>query len=238
MPAVPTVAVDPKKEARRRRKEIKRAKARVARQAEKAAAKKQETEAMAQAERAKLSIRNEEKRDEWAAYLADQRLIDEIKVEARKGRQHGRDGNILEIAEEKAKDANVETLVFRNVANDPIEWLHSRKSLKQRQYEAALWIRRDVEASQISSVQASDYSKPLVQGGGAAGNVSDRKLDAQRRVDLCMEKLGAVGAKLVRKVVVNCEPLKEVGESLGMDAHYRAKRLAEALDVVADFYRL
>ena len=149
----------------------------------------------------------------------------------------GRDGNRMILAAEQASDANVATHTVRNVANDPVEWLFNRGSLSQRQYEGANRLRQDAERGSIGGARAVDLSG-AGGGGGAPGDLTIGQAEALRRYSRCMEKLGDIGAALVRAVALECRPLKDVGMRMGMDKNYRAPRLAEALDTVADFYRL
>lgn len=155
-----------------------------------------------------------------------------------RGARGGRDGNKMQLVEEQAADANIATRTVRNVANDPVEWLFNRGSLTPRQYEGALRIRADAEAAEIGSSRARGTAVDRVSGGGAAGSITERQADAIRRKTLCLEKIGTISATLIRLVVIECLDLKSVGERMGMGPQYRGPRLAEALDAVADFYRL
>jgi hypothetical protein len=150
----------------------------------------------------------------------------------------GRDGERVELVEHQAADANALTRTVKNIANDPVEWLFNRGSLTQRQYEAAQRIRADFEAGEIGSNRAKPFSGDRIMGGALPGDLTLRQAEAIRRYTLCLKPLGIVGERLVRLVVIDCKPLKDIGERMGMDKNYRVPRLAEALDVVADFYRL
>jgi len=150
----------------------------------------------------------------------------------------GRDGERVELVEHQAADANALTRTVKNIANDPVEWLFNRGSLTQRQYEAAQRIRADFEAGEIGSNRAKPFSDARIMGGALPGDLTVRQAEAIRRYTLCLKPLGIVGERLVRLVVIDCRPLKDIGERMGMDKNYRVPRLAEALDVVADFYRL
>jgi hypothetical protein len=209
-------------------------KARAAREAEKA---EKAAAAAKLIERPKLSV-NPKARDAWVTFIAERDREDAAKIAAATlQRKPGREGNRLSLVAEQASDANIATKTVRNLANDPVEWLFNRGSLTQRQYEGASRIRADAEGMTIGSMKAVDIGG-AGGGGGSPGSLSDHQLDCIRRFKLCMSALGRVGGELVRCVVVECRPLKDVGEKLGMDKNYRAPRLAEALDVVADFYRL
>jgi hypothetical protein len=186
--------------------------------------------------RAVLTVGDPELREGWRQHLAETEAARLQKIAAAKGKP-GRDGNKLSLVAEQASDANIATKTVRNLANDPVEWLFNRGSLTQRQYEGASRIRADAEGMTIGSMKAVDIGG-AGGGGGSPGSLSDHQLDCIRRFKLCMSALGRVGGELVRCVVVECKPLKDVGERLGMDKNYRAPRLGEALDVVADFYRL
>lgn len=150
----------------------------------------------------------------------------------------GRDGEPVELVEHQAAEANELTRTVKNVANDPVEWLFNRGSLTQRQYEGAQRIRADFEAGEIGSNRAKPFSGDRIMGGELPGDLTTRQAEAIRRYTLCLKPLGIVGERLIRLVVIDCRPLKDIGERMGMGPHYRVPRLAEALDVVADFYRL
>lgn len=188
--------------------------------------------------RAKLSV-SPEREAAWRAHLAEQeaKRLAQIAAAAKKPRRAGRDGNRLDLVEEQAADGNIHTHTVRNVASDPVEWLFNRGSLTQRQYEGANRLRQDAERGSIGGARAVDLAG-AGGGGGNPGNLTDGQVDALQRYSRCMEQLGNIGGALVRAVVIECRDLKTVGESMGMDKNYRAPRLAEALDAVADFYRL
>lgn len=178
----------------------------------------------------------EDHREVVEAHLAEYRRDMAEKAARLKppGHHGGRDGNALDLVEEQAADANERAKTYRNVARDPVELLFSRKSLTQRQHEAALRLRADVELAQTTVRAASLGGR--VSGGG--GGISDARLDAISRTTRCMKALSKVSAILVRAAVLDCTSLSDIGARHGWSKNYTGPRLAEALDEVADFYRL
>lgn len=186
----------------------------------------------------RLSVSDEQRAAALAKVAAAKEALSKYPERLKKPGKPGRDGNKMNLVREQAADANLATLTVRNVANDPVEWLFNRGSLTPRQYEGALRIRSDAEAAEIGSSRARGTAVDRVSGGGRAGSITERQADAIRRKTLCLEKIGTISATLIRLVIIECRDLKSVGERMGMGPHYRVPRLAEALDAVADFYRL
>lgn len=87
-----------------------------------------------------------------------------------------------------------------NVRESAIETLYARGQVDQAQKRAADRFRAIWEAMGGAGARALDYSREVVDGGGAVEPIKDHQLNAGQELNRCRKLLGARGYDLVCKV--------------------------------------
>lgn len=87
-----------------------------------------------------------------------------------------------------------------NIRESSIGTMKARKIIDEAQAEAALRFRRLWEAMGGAGAGAMDYMKEPVDGGGPVQTITDRQIDAGRRLKKAQEHLGIRNYTLVCRV--------------------------------------
>lgn len=90
--------------------------------------------------------------------------------------------------------------VFVNIAESSISRMASRGLLEQDQVMAATKFRSLWEALGGAGTGAFDYSREPVDGGGSREPISDRQIDAGRKLAECRNLLGVIGYDVMSRV--------------------------------------
>lgn len=140
----------------------------------------------------------------------------------------------------------------------PLEFLHfqARTPIALYQYIAGVLFRTDFEMSRVGSsgvidasrlamfaVDGIDKERSEYHGKGAkrmvrVANVSDRRLDALKRLGAIAAKISDLSYWMLEKVVGDERPISEVAKIMRADERYAGPRFREALDEAAKYYRL
>jgi len=134
-------------------------------------------------------------------------------------------------------------MVMVNLGESPASWLHARKLLSRRQYDAAEIIRRDWEQAAMGARVTMNWDVAAAPSAGrrAGGGGADRSLRQVAAADRLHGALAAAGPGLcdiLWRVACACESLGAAEQSLGWPARAGKLVLGFALDRVADYYRI
>lgn len=130
-----------------------------------------------------------------------------------------------------------------NLGESPVSWLHARKMLSRRQFEAAELIRADWERAALGARVTMNWDSaaaPSSQSRGApnAPDPTAAQIGARDRVHAALDAAGPGLSDILWRVVCACEGLAAAEHGLGWPIRAGKLVLGFALDRVADFYRL
>ena len=139
-------------------------------------------------------------------------------------------------------DGKVHRLLV-NLGESPVSWLHARKMLSRRQFEAAELIRGDWERAALGARVTMNWESaaaPSRQSRGAprALDPTAAQIGARDRVHAALDAAGPGLSDILWRVVCACEGLAAAEHALGWPIRAGKLVLGFALDRVADFYRL
>jgi hypothetical protein len=160
------------------------------------------------------------------------------KAEIRRGRRVNR---LSERAIE-GPDGRTHRLLV-NLGESPVSWLHARKMLSQRQYEAAEIIRADWERAALGARVTMNWDSAAAPSGRqrAAPTLHDRtsaQISARDRLNGALALAGPGLSDILWRVVCACESLSAAEQALGWPIRAGKLVLGFALDRVADYYRI
>ena len=127
-----------------------------------------------------------------------------------------------------------------NLAENPLNWLHARGHVSDRQLAAGECLRRDFERAQIMPGVTMRWDPVRVKGSGADRllNATERQMAARGRFDGAIAAAGPDLADILWRVVCNGEGLPDAEKTLGWPVRSGKLVLRIALDRVAGFYRI
>ena len=133
--------------------------------------------------------------------------------------------------------------VMINLGESPASWLHARKLLSRRQYDAAEAIRRDWEQAAMGARVTMNWDVAAAPSAGrrAGPARADRSLWQMAAGERLHDALAAAGPGLcdiLWRVACACESLAAAEQSLGWPTRAGKLVLGFALDRVADYYRI
>lgn len=133
--------------------------------------------------------------------------------------------------------------VMVNLGESPASWLHARKLLSRRQYDAAEVIRRDWEQAAMGARVTMNWSSTAAPSGGQrAGpgvpNRSLRQIAARDRLHGALAAAGPGLSDILWRVACACESMAAAEQALGWPSRAGKLVLGFALDRVADYYRI
>ena len=125
-----------------------------------------------------------------------------------------------------------------NLAENPLNWLHARGHVSDRQLAAGECLRRDFERAQIMPGVTMRWDPVRVQGSGADRllNATERQMAARGRFEGAIATAGPDLSDILWRVVCNGEALPETEKALGWPVRSGKLVLRIALDRVAGFY--
>lgn len=130
-----------------------------------------------------------------------------------------------------------------NLGESPVSWLHARKMLSRRQFEAAEVIRADWERAALGACVTMNWESaaaPSRQSRAAPRQLDPtaKQVAARDRVHGALDAAGPGLSDILWRVVCACEGLAAAEHALGWPVRAGKLVLGFALDRVADFYRL
>jgi hypothetical protein len=130
-----------------------------------------------------------------------------------------------------------------NLGESPVSWLHARKLLSPRQYEAAEAIRRDWERAALGArvTMCWDSAAAPSRQARAAPGAPDRSLAqiaARERVHGALAAAGPGLCDILWRVACAGESLAAAEHALSWPMRAGKLVLGFALDRVADYYRI
>jgi hypothetical protein len=126
-----------------------------------------------------------------------------------------------------------------NIAESPLNWLHSRGHLSDRQFAAGEQLRADWERAELAPRVTMRWDPVRVSGGGDAGlTPGERQLAARARFDGAIEAAGPGLSDVLWRVACAGEALPMAEKALGWPVRSGKLVLGLALDRVAQFYRI
>jgi hypothetical protein len=130
--------------------------------------------------------------------------------------------------------------VMVNLGESPVSWLHARKMLSRRQYDAAEAVRRDWEAAAMGAHVTMNWDMAAAPSHASRG-VPERALGqimARERLHGAMAAAGPGLSDIVWRVACACESIGMAEQALGWPVRAGKLVLGFALDRVAEFYRI
>jgi len=139
-------------------------------------------------------------------------------------------------------DGKVHRLMV-NLGESPVTWLHARKMLSRRQFEAAELIRSDWERAALGARVTMNWDSaaaPSRQSRGAPRSIDPTaaQIAARDRVHGALDAAGPGLNDILWRVVCAGEGMREAESALGWPARAGKLVLTLALDRVADYYRI
>lgn len=129
--------------------------------------------------------------------------------------------------------------VTRQLRDDPLGRLHSRKQIDDAQYHAGRAYQRDWETAERGP-RAIDPTKEAVDGGMLAEPITESQQTAARRLNRALKDLGTDGASITHDVLVGGMTMEQVANRRGWRGRtweeYFGKRFRECLDSLAVVY--
>jgi len=130
-----------------------------------------------------------------------------------------------------------------NLGESPVSWLHARRILNRRQYEAAEAIRRDWERAAMSAQVTMLWDNAASPARAARGapempERTEMQIAARARLHDALGVAGPGLSDILWRVVCACESLNAAEQALGWPTRAGKLVLGFALDRVADYYRI
>lgn len=131
--------------------------------------------------------------------------------------------------------------VKRQLRCDPLARLHAHHQIDEAQYHAGRYYQRDWETAERGP-QAIDPTKEAVDGGRMPEPLTDRQINARKRLVSLEPKLGAVMHGLAHGVLIAKLSIEGYSITQGRSgrrwANYYGKMLRDGLDILAVEYGL
>lgn len=130
-----------------------------------------------------------------------------------------------------------------NLGESPASWLHARRLISRRQYDAAETIRADWERAAMGARVTMNWENAAAPARGrrAAPDMPARslaQLSARDRLNGALAAAGPGLSDILWRVVCACESLGAAEQALGWPLRAGKLVLGFALDRVADYYRI
>ena len=111
-----------------------------------------------------------------------------------------------------------------NIRESPIAWYHHHGWIGKAEAKAAGEYRRLYELTGAGGVRAMDTTKEPVDGGFASDGLTDRRMDAAKKLAYIQAKIGC-GYWLVQKVCGECVWIKDIP-----DIHQTKRQRRKAME--------
>ncbi len=124
-----------------------------------------------------------------------------------------------------------------NMRESPITWMWAKRKqtgITEQQVAAAAHFRKLYEAAG-AQVQALDYTREPVDGGGITEPISDRMIKANQQLSEAHAALGAEGFDLIQKVCGECQFLNQISSQRSVQDKL-SRDLKNCLETLAVFW--
>lgn len=127
-----------------------------------------------------------------------------------------------------------------NLAESPLSWLHARKHIDDRLFDAGERLRADYERAQLGPSVTMSWDPVRIRGNGMDSGLSptERQIAAKARFDGALAEAGSGLSDILWRVVCAGEGVPDAEKSLAWPARSGKLVLKLALDRVANFYRI
>ncbi|MBO9576548.1 MAG: hypothetical protein J7494_12485 [Sphingobium sp.] len=130
-----------------------------------------------------------------------------------------------------------------NLGESPASWLHARKMLSRRQYDAAEIIRADWERAAMGARVTMNWDSAAAPSrnqrmGPGAPDRTVTQISARDRLNGALAAAGPGLSDILWRVVCACESLGAAEQALGWPMRAGKLVLGFALDRVAEYYRI
>ncbi len=129
-----------------------------------------------------------------------------------------------------------------NLRENPIDWLHARGHLDDRQFAAGARLRTDFERAQLGARTTMQWDGAGTGGGrrGAPGapDRSAKAIDAKRRFEAALAAAGPGLSDILWRIACEGDAMGAAEKGLGWPSRSGRLVLTLALDRVAGFYGL
>lgn len=142
----------------------------------------------------------------------------------------------------EARRAAINRIVTVNLAESPLNWLHARRLITDRQLMAGEKLRADFTRAGFEPGVTMRWDAPPRDGSPRArashDHASIARIDAHRRFHAALTAAGAGLADVCWRVVCAGEPMQGAERALGWPSRSGRVVLGLALDRLADHYLL
>lgn len=127
--------------------------------------------------------------------------------------------------------------VTRSIRDDPLADMLSRRVIDQALFEAGRTWQRYHELTEIGPISAIDPSKEAVDGGGFMDPITDKQIDAFRKIAEADKMLGQWGSILVRNLLGDGKTVGQICQVHGCvtarQQNFMSQRIRECLNDLA-----
>ena len=127
-------------------------------------------------------------------------------------------------------------VMVMNLRECSLDTLRNRNLITSIQYSAGMKYRKLHEISQLGSKVAQLSER--IDGGGAAGNIADHKLDAMEGLARCNTAVGPTSADVLDLVCGKGYSISDLNRIMKWSKNYGGHRLREALGEAAVHFGL
>jgi hypothetical protein len=147
--------------------------------------------------------------------------------------------DVIEVDNPLAVEPGDKIAVVRNLRDDPLGRLQSRRQIDDAQFHGGRAFQYDFETAERGP-RAIDPSKEAVDGGLMPEAITEGQRKAAIRLAGVYRKLGQDGSSLIHAVLIHGSTIAGVANSRGYDGRrweeYFGMRFRECLDTLAKFY--
>lgn len=127
----------------------------------------------------------------------------------------------IDICDNPIPSGNLKIAVVRSLRDDPLAGMLSRSQIDQAQFMAGRKWQEYAEMCEIGGVQAVDTTKEPVDGGGFYREpISDRQVEAFKKMAAANSRLGGTGARLILEILAWRVSIRQAAESRGRFTKY------------------
>ena len=149
-------------------------------------------------------------------------------------------GHVAPIEIDDPFEAGSKLIAMRNIRNDPLARMHTRKQIDEGQFHGGRLYQRDFETIERGP-QAVDPSKPYVDCSRIeTDRASDQFSRALVRLNAAHRDLGQNGASLLRSLLIESLSIDDIAEQRSLtdalEYKYLWRRVLECLDTLAFVY--
>jgi len=166
---------------------------------------------------------------------AGPQVHDRRAVEYSRGLQH----HITSMEIDDPYELGARVNAARSTRDDPLGDMHSRKFIREDQYQAGRAFQCDFETAERGA-RAIDFTLEYVDGGLMPEPLTEAQRRAVRQLVIVYRALGIKGQVIVHEVLVHNMTRRQMAEARGLKGNrweeYMGARLRECLDTLAEVY--